>query len=149
VGRPAAPGPQPARPGRDRRPRPDRHHGQGQRFPRASAFGSFTGLAPRASQTGQTHGKPQPISKAGNRLLRTTLHRAADNARRVDPQLARIYYTQMVEPGTDHLGAVCVVAAHLAERAWVTFDRGMRYVICDTARSCPPSRRRRRRRPFR
>jgi hypothetical protein len=28
-------------------------------------------------------------------------------------------------PGKDHLGAVCVVAAHLAERAWTVMDRGM------------------------
>jgi hypothetical protein len=54
---------------------------------------------PKASETGQTDRKGQPISKAGNRLLRTTLYRAADNARRVDPQLARIYYLQMVERG--------------------------------------------------
>ena len=72
------------------------------------------------------------MSKAGNRLLRTTLVRAADNARRVDPQLARIYYLQMVERGKDHLGAVCVVAAHLAERAWTVMNRGMPYVLCDT-----------------
>jgi transposase len=101
-------------------------------FATAAKFRSFTGLAPKASETGQTDRKGQPISKAGNRLLRTTLYRAADNARRVDPQLARIYYLQMVERGKDHLGAVCVVAARLAERAWVTLDRGMPYVICDT-----------------
>jgi len=106
--------------------------GPASRFPRAGKFRAFTGLAPRASETGQTDRKPQPISKAGNRLLRTTLVRAADNARRVDPQLARIYYLQMVERGKDHLGAVCVVAAHLAERAWVTFNREMPYVVCDT-----------------
>ena len=35
-----------------------------------------------------------------------TLVRAADNARKVDPQLARIYYVQMVERGKDHLGAM-------------------------------------------
>jgi Transposase IS116/IS110/IS902 family len=106
--------------------------GPAHRFPTASKFRSFTGLAPKASETGQTDRKGQPISKAGNRLLRATLVRAADNARRVDPQLARIYYLQMVERGKDHLGAVCVVAAHLAERAWVTFNREMPYVICDT-----------------
>ena len=105
--------------------------GTASRFPTASKFRSFTGLAPKASETGQTDRKGQPITKAGNRLLRTTLVRAADNARRVDPQLARIYYLQMVERGKDHLGAVCVVAAHLAERAWVTFNREMPYVICD------------------
>jgi hypothetical protein len=38
----------------------------------------------------------------------------------------------MVERGKDHLGAVCVVAAHLAERAWAVMSRGMPYVICDT-----------------
>ncbi len=31
------------------------------------------------------------MSKAGPSLLRTTLIRAADHARKVDPQLARIY----------------------------------------------------------
>jgi transposase len=102
------------------------------RFAAAGKFRSFTGLAPKASETGDTDRKGQPISKAGNRLLRTTLVRAADNARRVDPQLARIYYLQMVQRGKDHLGAVCVVAAHLAERAWTVMDRGMPYVVCDT-----------------
>lgn len=106
--------------------------GPASRFSHAAKFRSFTGLAPKASETGDTDRKGQPISKAGNRLLRTTLVRAADNARRLDPQLARIYWTQMVERGKDHLGAVCVVAAHLAERAWTVMDRGMPYVICDT-----------------
>ena len=103
--------------------------GPARRFPTASKFRSFTGLAPKASETGNTDRKGQPISKAGNRLLRTTLVRAADTARRQDPQLARIYYVQMVRRGNDHLGAVCVVAAHLAERAWAVMDRGMPYVM--------------------
>ena len=89
--------------------------GTASRFATAGTFRSFTGLAPKASETGQTDRKGQPITKAGNRLLRTTLVRAADHARRQDPQLARIYWTQMVQRGKDHLGAVCVVAAHLAE----------------------------------
>jgi transposase len=55
------------------------------RFANAGKFRAFTGLAPKASETGQTDRKGQPISKAGSRLLRTTLVRAADNARRVDP----------------------------------------------------------------
>ena len=102
------------------------------RFARGKQFRSFTGLAPKASETGEADRKGQPMSKAGSSLLRTTLVRAADTARRQDPQLARIYYLQMVERGKDHLGALCVVAAHLAERAWAVMDRGMPYVICDT-----------------
>jgi transposase len=102
------------------------------RFARGKQFRSFTGLVPKASETGDTDRKGQPMSKAGSSLLRTTLVRAADNARRTDPQLARIYYVQMVERGKDHLGAVCIVAAHLAERFWAVMNRGMPYVICDT-----------------
>ena len=102
------------------------------RFRRGRQFRSFTGLAPKASETGDTDRKGQAMSKAGSSLLRTTLVRAADTARKQDPQLARIYYVQMVERGKDHLGALCVVAATLAERAWAVMDRGMPYVICDT-----------------
>lgn len=102
------------------------------RFARSSQFRSYTGLVPKASETGDTDRKGQPMSKAGSSLLRTTMVRAADTARKQDPQLARIYYLQMVERGKDHLGALCVVAANLAERAWVVMRRGMPYVICDT-----------------
>jgi transposase len=101
------------------------------RFPNGAAFKSYTGLAPRASETGNTDRKGQPMSKAGSSLLRTTLIRAADTARKQDPQLARIYYTQMVERGAEHLKAVCVVAGALAERSWTVMNRQMPYVICD------------------
>jgi len=102
------------------------------RFAAGKKFRSFTGLAPRASETGQTDRKGQPMSKAGSSLLRTTLVRAADTARKQDPQLARTYYQQMTERGKDHPGALCVVAASPAERAWTVMRRGTPYVICDT-----------------
>lgn len=106
--------------------------GEPGRFARGKQFRSFTGLVPKASETGDTDRKGQAMSKAGSSLLRTTLVRAADNARKTDPQLARIYYVQMVERGKDHLGALCVVAANLAERFWAVMTRQMPYVICDT-----------------
>jgi transposase len=102
------------------------------RFAAGAAFKSYTGLAPRASETGNTDRKGQPMSKAGSSLLRTTLIRAADTARKQDPQLARIYYTQMVDRGAEHLKALCVVAGALAERGWAVMNRQMPYVICDT-----------------
>ena len=63
--------------------------------------------------------------------MRTTLVIAADTARKQDPQLARIYYVQMVERGKNHIGALCVVAATLAERAWTVMKRQTPYVIRD------------------
>uniref|UniRef100_UPI00036BEDF4 IS110 family transposase n=1 Tax=Sciscionella marina TaxID=508770 RepID=UPI00036BEDF4 len=69
------------------------------RFRNAAAFKSFTGLAPKASETGNTDYKSQPISKAGNRALRTQLVQSANTARQIDPQLAAIYHAQMTERG--------------------------------------------------
>jgi transposase len=105
--------------------------GDARRFPDGASFRSFTGLAPRASETGETDRKGQPMSKAGPRLLRSTLIRAAETARHLDPQLARLYYLQVVERGACHLKALCVVAAHLSERAWAVLARGMPYELRD------------------
>jgi transposase len=113
-------------------PRPGRHHGTARTVPTRFGVPVVHRPGPKASETGHSDRKGQPITKAGNRLLRTTLVRAADHARRQDPQLARSYWIQMVQRGKDHLGAVCVVAAHLAERAWTVMDRGTPYVVCDT-----------------
>ena len=106
--------------------------GDPSRFRTGKQCRSFTGLVPRADETGDTDRKGQTMSKAGSSLLRTTLVRAADTARKQDPQLARIYYVQMIQRGKNHLGALCVVAANLAERAWAVMNRGTPYVICDT-----------------
>ncbi len=38
----------------------------------------------------------------------------------------------MTERGATHLKACCVVAGHLAERAWLVMQRGTPYVICDS-----------------
>jgi hypothetical protein len=71
------------------------------------------------------------MSKAGPSLLHSAFVRAAGTARKQDPQLAKIYYLQMTERGATHLKACCVVASHLAERAWAVLNRGTPYVICD------------------
>lgn len=101
------------------------------RFHNAAAFKSFTGLAPKASQTGNTDRKSQPMSKAGNSAQRSQLIQSANTARQLDPQLAAIYYAQMTQRGATHLKALCVVAARLAERAWITLSRAKPYVIRD------------------
>jgi len=49
------------------------------------------------------------------------------------PPSSRPYnHRQMTERCKDHPGALCVVAASLAERAWTVMRRGTPYVICDT-----------------
>lgn len=103
--------------------------GEPARFTDSAAFKRFTGLTPRASETGDTDRKGQPMSKAGPRRLRDQLVQSANTARRMGPQLAEIYYRQM-DRGAHHQKAFCVVAAHLAERAWV-LSRGQAYELRD------------------
>ena len=97
----------------------------------ANSSGPSPGLSPKASETGDTDRKGQPCPRPGRRCCAPRSCRRR-HARKQDPQLARIYYVQMVERGKNHLGALCVVAANLAERAWTVMKRDMPYVICDT-----------------
>lgn len=101
------------------------------RFSDGATFKSFTGLAPKSSGTGDSLAKGIPMSKAGPRRLRTQLVLSANIARSLDPQLAAIYWSQMVERGAHHQKAVSVVAARLAERAWAVMARGEPYVLRD------------------
>jgi hypothetical protein len=71
------------------------------------------------------------MTKAGPRLLRSQLVQSANTARKLDPQLAAVYHAQMTQRGATHRKALCVVAARLAERAWLTLARGEPYVVCD------------------
>src|SRR4029450_4501056 len=81
-----------------------------------------------ANETGQTDRKHQPMTKAGPRLLRSQLAQSANTARKPDPQLPAVYHPQMTQRGATHPKALCVVAARLAERAWLTMARGEPYV---------------------
>ncbi|HEY2214104.1 MAG TPA: transposase [Acidimicrobiales bacterium] len=101
------------------------------RFPSAKSFRRYTGLAPKASETGNSDAKGQAMSKAGASWLRDQLVMSANVARKIDPELAQIYYVHMVERGAHHNKAVCIVASHLATRAWTTLGRGTPYVLRD------------------
>lgn len=101
------------------------------RFRNAAAFKSYTGLTPKTSETGDIDRKGQSMSRAGADWLRAQLIRSATSARQVDPQLAEIYWRQMVERGAHHNKATCVVAAKLAERIWTVMSRGEPYVVRD------------------
>ena len=71
------------------------------------------------------------MTKAGPRALRSQLVQSANTARKLDPELAAVYHAQMTQRGATHRKALCVVAARLAERAWLTMARGEPYVVCD------------------
>ena len=84
--------------------------------------------------------KGMGMSKAGPRRLRCQLVLSANVARKVDPQLAAVYWSQMVERGAHHQKAISVVAARLAERCWAVMARGEPYIVRDVdGREVTPS----------
>jgi transposase len=105
--------------------------GDVERFRNASAVRSFVGMIPGTEQSGEAEGNPR-VTKAGDRLLRTSLWLAADHARRIDPQLAQIYHRQMVDRGNHHTKAVCAVTTALVSRLTTILREGRPYVVCDT-----------------
>ena len=101
------------------------------RFRNAAAIRSFVGMIPGTNQSGETESRPH-LTKAGDPLLRQALYMAAEAARRLDPQLAEIYHSQMVAKGNHHTKAVCAVATALATRLATVLREGRPYELRDT-----------------
>ncbi len=105
--------------------------GDPHRFANASALRGWSGMVPRSSQSGTYEGKGLHISQAGPNLIKYTAYLNADVARRYDPQLAKIYYDQMVYKGRHHAQAVCTVATHLLDRVLLVLKQERPYELRD------------------
>lgn len=104
--------------------------GDASRFTNAGGIRSYIGIIPGTEQSGETESR-QKLTKAGDRILRTSMFLAAEAARKEDPQLAQIYYRQMVDKGNHHTKAICAVATSLATRLAAVLREGRPYVIRD------------------
>lgn len=104
--------------------------GDASRFDNSSAVRAFIGMIPGTDQSGESEGRPK-LTKSGDRLLRTAMFLAADHARKEDPQLARIYHSQIVDKGNHPTKAVCAVATALGSRLAAVLREGRPYVIRD------------------
>lgn len=101
------------------------------RFTSLAAVRSYSGLVPSlmSSGTSGAHGGP---TKRGDALLRGALFSAADQARKIDPQIAATYHRLMVAAGKHHTSATCTISATLLTRAVACWRAGTPYVIRDT-----------------
>lgn len=104
--------------------------GDPNRFTSLAAVRSFSGLVPSLNSSGTSgaHGGP---TKRGDALLRGALFTAADQARKLDPQIAAAYHRLMVTAGKHHTSATCTIAATLLTRAVACWRAGTPYVIRD------------------
>jgi len=105
--------------------------GTPQRFQNQAAFRGWTGIVPHASQSADGDAKGLPMTKAGPKRVKLALYQAAETARQWDPQLAKIYYDQMVNKGKPHFKAIGAVMSHLASRIHAVLTEQRDYVLRD------------------
>lgn len=90
--------------------------GDPNRFKDSKRCRAFIGYIPRQDSSGNMEKKGLPMSQAGPNWGRRNLYIAADVGRQWDPQLAKIYYDEMVCKGHCHIQAVCAVGARMISR---------------------------------
>jgi len=105
--------------------------GTPQRFHSQAAFRGWTGVVAHASQSADSDAKGLPMTKAGPKRVKFALYQAAETARQWDPQLAKIYYDQMVHKGKPHTKAMGAVMSHLASRIHAVLTEQRDYVLRD------------------
>jgi transposase len=101
------------------------------RFTSQKRIRGFSGLFPKRSESGGQDKPSQRIGKGGNNRLKRDLLLAADVARRIDPELARVYHSMMVDKGKHHRQALCAVATRLMNRIYAVLKEGRPYVLRD------------------
>jgi transposase len=105
---------------------------EARRFAGLHQLRGFCGLFPRTSSSGGTDKPGQAITQSGNNRIKRALYLAADAARRVDPELAAVYWRLMVRKGHHHKQALCAVATRLVNRIGKVLRTGEAYELRDT-----------------
>ena len=105
--------------------------GEVERFSSVREFRGWSGLVPASAQSGGSEAKGQHITQAGPNLVKKYAFLDAESARQWDPQLAALYYTQMVQRGKHHTQAVCACATHLLDRVLAVLRTDQPYALRD------------------
>ena len=91
----------------------------------------FCGLFPRRADSGGAERPGQRITQGGNNRIKRALMLAADTARKIDPELAEVYWRLMTVRGHHHKQALCAVANRLVNRILSVLRSGKPYGLRD------------------
>ncbi len=105
--------------------------GDASRFPTLAKLLGWSGLVPKSSQSASSEASGLSITPAGPALIKKFAYLNADVARRYDPQIAAIYYKQMVGKNKHHDQAVCACATHLLGRIRAVLRENRPYQLRD------------------
>ena len=91
----------------------------------------WSGMVPNSRQSATSQTQGLKITQAGPRLIKKFAFLDAETARKRDPQIAALYYDQMVHKGKHHLQAICTCATHLLDRVLVVLREDRPYQLRD------------------
>jgi hypothetical protein len=106
--------------------------GDPRRFSSTRLFRGWTGMVPNSEQSAENEAKGLHLSQAGPDLIKKFAYLDAEIARRYDPQIAAIYYDQMMRKGKHHKQAVCACATHLLDRVLAVLRADKPYEMRDS-----------------
>jgi transposase len=105
--------------------------GNPQRFGSLREHRGWSGMVPNSKQSSEREASGLKITQAGPRLIKKFSYLDAETARQRDPQIAALYYDQMVRKGKHHLQAICACATHLLDRVLVVLREDRPYELRD------------------
>ncbi len=101
------------------------------RFHSQSAFANFNGVVPDSRQSANTEAKGLRMTKAGPAIMKWALYQSGQIGRRYDPQLAWLYYREMVHNGKNHKQAMGAVMSHIGARILAVLRENKPYELRD------------------
>lgn len=101
------------------------------RFRNERHIRGFCGMFPATNASGGYAKPGQRLTKSGSDRVKWALYIAADIARKIDPELACVYWRLMVNKGHHHKQALCAVANRLVNRIHRVLKTGQPYVLRD------------------
>jgi transposase len=106
--------------------------GDPSRFPSQGAFANFNGVVPNSKQSSDTEAKGLRMTKAGPSVMKWALYQSGQIGRRYDPQLACLYYREIVHNGKNHKQAMGAVMSHIGARILAVLRDDKPYELRDT-----------------
>jgi transposase len=105
--------------------------GKAERFGSLRQHRGWSGMVPNSKQSADSQASGLKITQAGPRLIKKFSYLDAETARQYDPQIAALYYDQMMNKGKHHSQAICTCASHLLDRILVVYRDDRPYELRD------------------
>ncbi len=105
--------------------------GDPSRFRSQAAFANFNGVVSDSRQSADAEAKGLSMTKAGPAIMKWALYQSGQIGWRYDPQLAWVYYREIVHNGKNHKQAMGAVMSHIGARILSVLRENKPYELRD------------------